>query len=196
LANSRVRAGEKERRTRLGEFEGGLGVMASKPGERAVCLGKLQGGRVQCLEERMWPRSTNDKWQTLDSEQGLTFLGKGARFKGTLTFEGTVRIDGRLEGEINTKGSVIIGEHAIIDGDIHADVVTSAGRITGNVIATQKVELLAPGALIGTIKTPLLSLQEGVTFSGNCEADGRAEIRALEDMRGASVPSARARGAS
>jgi cytoskeletal protein CcmA (bactofilin family) len=144
----------------------------------------------------MWPRNTKDKLQTLDSEQGYTFLGRGARFKGTLTFEGTVRIDGRLEGEINTKGTVIIGEHAVIDGDIHADVVTSAGRITGNVIASQKIELLTPGALIGTIKAPLLSLQEGVTFSGNCEADGRAEIRALEDVRGAAVPSVRARGAN
>jgi cytoskeletal protein CcmA (bactofilin family) len=144
----------------------------------------------------MWPSNTKEKWQTLDSEQGFTFLGKGARFKGTLTFEGTVRIDGRLEGEVNTKGSVIIGEHAIIDGDIHADIITSAGRITGNVVASQKVELLTPGALIGTIKTPLLSLQEGVTFNGNCEADGRAEIRALEDVRSASATPARARGAS
>ncbi len=144
----------------------------------------------------MWPRSTKEKWQTLDADQGFTFLGKGARFKGTLTFEGTVRIDGRLVGEINIKGSVIIGEHATIDGDIHADVVTSAGKITGNVVASQKVKLLAPGALIGTIKAPLLSLQEGVTFNGNCEADGRPGIRALEEVRGAAVPSARARGAS
>lgn len=144
----------------------------------------------------MWPRRNQDKWHKHVGEEAFTFLGKGARFKGTLRFEGTVRIDGQLEGEIHTKGTVIIGEAAIIEGDVNADTVISGGRITGNIVASKKVELLIPGSLIGTIKTPLLSLQEGVTFSGNCEAEGRGELRALEDVRGSGVQSARARGAS
>ena len=144
----------------------------------------------------MWPRREKDKWHAPDGERAFTFVGKGARFKGTLNFEGTVRIDGRLEGEIHTKGTVIIGELAIIEGDVHADTVISGGRVTGNIVASQKVELLAPGSLIGTVKTPLLSLQEGVTFSGNCEAEGQAELRALEDVRGSAGQSARLRGAS
>ena len=144
----------------------------------------------------MWPRRNRDRWHRYDGEQPFTFLGKGARFKGTLSFEGTVRIDGRLEGEIRTKGTVIIGELAIIEGDVNADIVISGGRITGNVVASKKVELLTPGSLIGTIKTPLLSLQEGVTFNGTCEAEGRGELRALEDAREPGVQSAHGRGAS
>ena len=123
-------------------------------------------------------------------------MGKGTKFKGTLTFEGTVRIDGRLEGEIHTKGTVIIGEPAIIEGDVNADIVISGGRVTGNIVASKKVELLAPGSLIGTVKTPLLSLEEGVTFSGNCEAEGRGEVRALDDVRTTGTQPSRARGAS
>ena len=116
----------------------------------------------------MWSRREKDKWHAPDGERAFTFVGKGARFKGSLSFEGTVRIDGRLEGEIHAKGTVIIGEPAIIEGDVNADTVISGGRDPGNIVASKKVELLAPGSLIGTIKTPLLSLEEGVTFSGNC----------------------------
>ena len=144
----------------------------------------------------MWPRRSKDKWHVLNSEQGLTFLGKGAKFKGTLSFEGTVRVDGSLEGEIHTKGTVIIGGHAIIEGDVHADTVISGGRITGNIVASEKVELLAPGSLTGSIKTPLLSLQEGVSFSGNCEAEGRGEVRALDDVRTTETLPSRVRGAN
>ena len=144
----------------------------------------------------MWPRRSKDKWQVLIGEEGLTFLGKGAKFKGTLSFEGTVRIDGSLEGEVHTKGTVIIGAHAIIEGDVHADTVISGGRITGNIVASEKVELLAPGSLVGTIKTPLLSLQEGVSFSGSCEAEGRGELRALDDVRSMGTQPSRALGAS
>ena len=144
----------------------------------------------------MWPRRGKDKWHDLSSEKDLTFLGKGAKFKGTLNFEGTVRIDGSLEGEVHTKGTVIIGAHAIIEGDVHADTVISGGRITGNIVASEKVELLAPGSLVGTIKTPLLSLQEGVSFSGSCEAEGRGELRALDDVRSMGTQPSRALGAS
>ena len=144
----------------------------------------------------MWPRQSKDKWHELTAESGLTFLGKGAKFKGTLSFEGTVRIDGSVEGEVHTKGTVIIGDQAVIEGDVHADIVISGGRITGNIVATEKVELLAPGSLVGSIKTPLLSLQEGVSFSGSCEAEGRGELRALDEARPAGTQPSRVRGAS
>ena len=144
----------------------------------------------------MWPRRSKDKWQVLTGEEGLTFLGKGAKFKGSLSFEGTVRIDGSLQGEVHAKGTVIIGAHAIIEGDVHADTVISGGRITGNIVASEKVELLVPGSLVGTIKTPLLSLQAGVSFSGNCEAEGRGELRTLDDVRSMETQPSRALGAS
>jgi cytoskeletal protein CcmA (bactofilin family) len=141
----------------------------------------------------MWPRAKK-KWDS-SSEQTFTFLGKGAKFKGTLTYEGTLRIDGRLEGEIQTKGTVIVGEEAVIEGDITADAIISSGKITGNIVASEKVQLLAPGALIGTIKTPLLSLEEGVRFSGTCEAEGHGEVRTLDEIReGTTQGAARARG--
>ena len=131
----------------------------------------------------MWSKKDKNNPYAVDGEESFTFLGKGSHFKGIVTFEGTIRIDGRLEGEIHTKGTLVVGEHAVIEGDIGADVVISGGRVTGNIIASQKVQLLSTGVVLGTIKTPLLSVEEGVRFMGNCEAAGRGEVRTLEGAR-------------
>lgn len=146
----------------------------------------------------MWSKKDKNNPYTMNGEESFTFLGKGSQFKGIVTFEGTIRIDGRLEGEIHTKGTLVVGEHAVIEGDVSADVVISGGRVTGNIIAAEKVQLLATGIVIGTIKTPLLSIEEGVRFSGTCDAEGRGEIRTLEGAReAAQQPTvARVRGAN
>ena len=147
----------------------------------------------------MWSKKDKNNPYTMSGEESFTFLGKGSQFKGIITFEGTIRIDGRLEGEIHTKGTLVVGEHAVVEGDISADVVISGGRVTGNIIATDKVQLLSTGIVLGTIKTPLLSVEEGVRFMGNCEAAGRGEVRTLEGARETVQQSqpgaARARGA-
>jgi cytoskeletal protein CcmA (bactofilin family) len=145
----------------------------------------------------MWSKKDKNNPYTMNGEDSFTFLGKGSQFKGIGTFEGTIRIDGRLEGEIHTKGTLVVGEHAVIEGDVSADVVISGGRVTGNIIAAEKVQLLATSIVIGTIKTPLLSIEEGVRFSGTCDAEGRGEIRTLEGAReAAQQPTvARVRGA-
>ena len=107
------------------------------------------------------------------SNESLTFLARGFEFKGTLNFDGTVRIDGVVTGAIHTKGMLILGEHAVIDGDVSAATIVSGGRIHGNVTAREKVKLTSTAAFAGTVKTPLLAVEEGVRFKGNCEAKGR-----------------------
>jgi len=84
----------------------------------------------------------------------------------------TIRIDGRVEGEIITKGTLVVGESAVIQADINASTVVSGGRITGNITASEKVQLLAPAIVSGGIKTPLLVLEEGARFNGSCEMGG------------------------
>jgi cytoskeletal protein CcmA (bactofilin family) len=96
------------------------------------------------------------------------FLGEGTSFKGILTFEGTVRIDGRLEGEIFTKDTLVIGEGAQVTAAIHAGVVVIGGTVHGNVTAERKIEINPTGRLYGNISTPSLVIQEGVVFEGSC----------------------------
>src|SRR3989449_8955555 len=131
----------------------------------------------------MWSKHDKDNLYTMDGDESFTFLGKGAQFKGIIHFEGTIRIDGRLEGEIHTKGTLMVGEHAVIEGDISADVVVSGGHINGNIVASEKVQLLSAGVVKGTIKTPLLSIEEGVQLYGMCDVAGRGESRAVDEQR-------------
>src|SRR5438132_11248509 len=127
----------------------------------------------------MWSKHEKDNLYTMNGDEPFTFLGKGAQFKGIIHFEGTIRIDGRLEGEIHTKGTLMVGEHAVIEGDINADVVVSSGPINGNVTAAERVHLLASGTLNGALKAPLLSVDEGVHLHGMCDVAGRGRTKAV-----------------
>src|SRR5947208_16253379 len=131
----------------------------------------------------MWSKREKGHGYEMNGDEPFTFLGKGAQFKGIIKFEGTIRIDGRLEGEIHTKGTLMVGEHAVIEGDISADVVVSGGHINGNIVASEKVQLLSAGVVTGTMKTPLLSMEEGVQLYGMCDVEGRGESRAVEGQR-------------
>lgn len=101
------------------------------------------------------------------------FLGKGTAFKGVLSFEGTIRVDGRVEGEVLSKDTLIVGDEAHLEGEISVGTIISSGKIVGNVSASQKVHILAPGVIEGNIKTPNLIIEEGVTFDGKCEMTGQ-----------------------
>jgi cytoskeletal protein CcmA (bactofilin family) len=101
------------------------------------------------------------------------FLGKGTEFKGVLSFEGTIRVDGRVEGEVLSKDTLIAGDEAYLQGEISVGTIISSGKIVGNVSASQKAHILAPGVIEGNIKTPKLIIEEGVTFDGKCEMAGQ-----------------------
>ena len=101
------------------------------------------------------------------------FLGKGTEFKGVLSFEGTIRVDGRLEGEVLSKDTLIAGDEAHLQGEISVGTIISSGKIVGNINASVKVHILAPGVIEGNIRTPKLIIEEGVTFDGKCEMAGQ-----------------------
>jgi cytoskeletal protein CcmA (bactofilin family) len=129
----------------------------------------------------------------LGGKETLTFLARGFEFKGSLTFEGTVRIDGAVEGEIRSSGTVILGEHAVIEGDVRAETVVSGGRVKGNVMATERVHLLPSAVVHGDVIAPLVQMEEGVRFHGSCEAEGRTKRKSAEEPREASPPAVRRR---
>jgi cytoskeletal protein CcmA (bactofilin family) len=117
------------------------------------------------------------------------FLGKGSRVVGKLTFEGPVRIEGHVEGEITAQDALTIGESAVVNAQIVGNSVVVQGRVTGDVTARKRLEIRAPGKLYGNITAPSLVIQEGVVFEGQCDmgaADAqRVEQRAEKDRQGA-----------
>jgi cytoskeletal protein CcmA (bactofilin family) len=109
---------------------------------------------------------------TTEQSEISAFLGKGTEFKGVLSFEGTIRVDGKIEGEVISKDTLIAGDGAFLQGEISVGTIISSGKIVGNVNASQQVHLLAPANIQGNIKTPKLIIEEGVTFDGKCEMAG------------------------
>lgn len=101
--------------------------------------------------------------------ENFTLLGRGVDFKGVVSFDGTVRVDGRVEGEIHTTGTLIVGEHAVIKGVVSAGVLMNSGKINGTITANEKIQILKPGILVGDIRTPLIAIEEGSHFHGMCD---------------------------
>lgn len=116
----------------------------------------------------MWGLNAKKK-SALADEENFTFLGRGVDFKGVVNFDGTVRIDGRLEGEIHTKGTLVVGEHAVIKGIVTTGTLVTSGKIQGNITAIEKVQILKPGILIGDVRSPVFSMEEGAHFHGMCD---------------------------
>lgn len=104
----------------------------------------------------------------------VAFLGKGTDFKGVLTFEGTIRVDGYLEGEVHTGDTLIVGESAEIKGNVTVGTIITSGLITGNIVATKMAHLMPPGKLTGDVVTPKLKVDEGFTLNGRCEMSNGA----------------------
>ena len=103
-----------------------------------------------------------------EGKEVKAFLGEGTRFKGVLKFDGTVRLDGYLEGEIVTGDTLIIGEKGHIIADLSVGTIVTLGKIEGNISASKKIEIRAKSQLIGDIKTPVLFIEEGASFEGKC----------------------------
>jgi cytoskeletal protein CcmA (bactofilin family) len=116
----------------------------------------------------MWAMKERSQQIEQDNEN-FTLLGKGTDFKGVVSFDGTVRIDGRVEGEIYISGTLIVGEHAVIEGVVSVGVLMNSGKINGTVTALEKIQILKPGVLVGDIRTPVIAIEEGSRFHGMCD---------------------------
>lgn len=104
------------------------------------------------------------------------FLGSNTEFQGKLSFAGTVRIDGRFEGEIYTEGTLIVGETAHIESNVHVNHIVISGEVRGNIVAAKRIEIHAPGKVFGNLESPVVVIDEGVIFEGNCRMAKKSEM--------------------
>ncbi len=99
------------------------------------------------------------------------FIGQGTEFEGKLSFVGTVRVEGKLKGEVFAKDILIIGDNGDVDGEIEVNTIIITGLVRGNIRAATMVEISPPGRFYGTIETPNFIINEGAIFEGNCKME-------------------------
>jgi cytoskeletal protein CcmA (bactofilin family) len=103
-----------------------------------------------------------------EDEDFDTILSADTDFSGTLNFEKPFLIRGRLSGEIDARGLLVIDEEAVVEADINASRVVIRGSVKGNVTAAEKVELSVTGKLLGNVTAPEILMEAGCLFNGLC----------------------------
>ena len=104
-------------------------------------------------------------------KQENKILDIDAGMQGTFLFKDPVnlRINGSFDGKLDTKGSLVVGENASVHADINGDEIEIGGKVTGNIVATKSLKILASAHIVGDITTPHLSVQTGAIVHGKMQ---------------------------
>lgn len=105
-------------------------------------------------------------------ESGITTLiGKGTEFKGTIDTQGSVRVEGFIEGKINAQGDIFIAQESIVKADIIGKKIVVAGDLTGTVEALSGLEITQTGKVVGDVTGTQLIISEGAVYKGKVNMD-------------------------
>ena len=96
------------------------------------------------------------------------FFGSDVDLEGRMNFRGTVNLEGRFKGEISAAGTLIVGDQATVEADIHVSTIVVMGSIVGNIKAEKKIELHAPAKVSGDIQAPVIEIHPGAALRGKC----------------------------
>ncbi len=123
-------------------------------------------------EPQPMPMLKRDDVPTTAASSDLNaLLGRGSEFDGKLTFEGTVRIDGKFTGSIVTNDVLVVGEGAKISAEITCGTIIVHGEVNGNIRAKNAIELHHPARVRGNVETPSLMVEKGVLFEGQSKME-------------------------
>lgn|SRR5688572_13300621 len=104
-----------------------------------------------------------------NSNPGRNVLSSDVEIKGEIKFSGELTFDGKIEGEIRGEGALNLGEGSVVNGNVDTQSAVIRGKVNGNVVAKDRLELKAKTELFGDIRASKLSIEEGVTFVGRAE---------------------------
>ena len=99
---------------------------------------------------------------------GQTRLGKGSVVAGTVSFDGSARINGQVDGDITAIGTLILGEAAVITARVQATSVIIAGKVRGDITATERITMERSARVLGNLESSALAIEEGARFEGHC----------------------------
>lgn len=119
------------------------------------------------------------------------FLGTGTTYQGKLDFQGSVRIDGNFKGEVSSKGTLVVGKDANVDGEVKVGQLIISGKLEGVIVAKEKVVLHKTANIVGSLNTPVLVIEEGAVVEGEITMGSKlAKKSATPDEKAPAAPAA------
>ncbi|MGD0545547.1 MAG: polymer-forming cytoskeletal protein [Candidatus Acidiferrales bacterium] len=116
-----------------------------------------------------------DRNKRQDSGEWTGFLERGVKLEGKLESTGTFRIDSAMKGTLVSEETLILGEHATVEGEIDGNYVIIAGRFDGIIRARARVEIQPKAIVTGEIHAPCVLIEPGAVFDGSCHMLGTTE---------------------
>ncbi|HEV8438870.1 MAG TPA: polymer-forming cytoskeletal protein [Methylomirabilota bacterium] len=103
-----------------------------------------------------------------------SFIDEGSELEGKFAFPGTLLVNGKLKGQMESAGTLIVGTSAAVQAGIQARVVIVRGEIVGDIVATERIELKAGARVFGDLETPILLVEEGALIEGRTRMTGES----------------------
>jgi cytoskeletal protein CcmA (bactofilin family) len=134
---------------------------------------------------------TNQKGIEANTAGSLNLIGTGTVIRGDIETAGDIRIDGTLIGKLSAKARVVLGESAIIEGDIFCQNADVSGAVLGNIVVDELLTLKATGRMHGDVITKKLVIEAGADFTGNCKMGENGAKQSTEARKHTQLAEAR-----
>ncbi len=119
------------------------------------------------------------QFYSVDENEIDTILAEDFDFSGTLNFDKSLMIKGRLTGDVNASGDLYIDEDAVVEARVKANIVSLKGTVKGDILADTRVELFASASVDGDITAPDIVMESGCRFNGICTMKSPSEVENL-----------------
>jgi len=114
----------------------------------------------------------------------VTIIGPGTRVKGELNSQGTIRIEGIVEGQVQSSDTIVVQENGKVKADLIGGQVVISGEVHGNVFAHERLEITEQAKVYGDITSPRISIAEGVVFEGKCTMKSPGQVKQIQQQEG------------
>jgi len=131
----------------------------------------LTTGPSWCYKDIEYQQQNMEPNMNTSGTASKNVLNSDVEIKGNIKFSGELTLDGKLDGEIHTDGTLNLGDSAVVNGNINAANVVVRGKINGNITAKEKIDIKSKTELFGDIRATKLAIEEGVTFVGKTEVN-------------------------
>jgi len=132
----------------------------------------------------------NESMVKNDVSPAINMIGSGTIITGDIQSKGDIRVDGTLNGSINTEGKVVLGANGTIEGDVICQDADISGTINAKITVSKLLSLKATARLNGDIVTSKLSIEPGATFTGSCSMGA-----VIKDIKNVEKPEKKERSA-